>query len=341
MFRFANPEYLYLLFVIPLLIAIYLYSVRARKKTIKKYGNPVLLSQLMPEVSTKRQHLKFWTLLTAISVLVFVIAGPQFGSKLETVKRQGVEIMICLDVSNSMLSEDVTPNRLERSKQMLSRMIDSFTDDKVGLIVFAGDAYTQLPITSDYISAKMFLSSINPSMVSTQGTAIGAAINLALRSFTPNEFSGKTILIITDGENHEDDAIKAALTAAERNIKVNVVGIGTPQGAPIPISGGGINNFLKDNAGNVVITQLNEQMCQDITAAGKGIYVRADNTNTAIRTLQNEIDKMDKAELDSKVYSEFDEHFHTLAWIVFVLLMIELIIMERKSRIFSKVKLFS
>ena len=341
MFRFANPEYLYLLFVIPLLIAIYLYSVRARKKTIKKYGNPVLLSQLMPEVSTKRQHLKFWTLLTAISVLVFVIAGPQFGSKLETVKRQGVEIMICLDVSNSMLSEDVTPNRLERAKQMLSRMIDSFTDDKVGLIVFAGDAYTQLPITSDYISAKMFLSSINPSMVSTQGTAIGAAINLALRSFTPNEFSGKTILIITDGENHEDDAIKAASTAAERNIKVNVVGIGTPQGAPIPISGGGINNFLKDNAGNVVITQLNEQMCQDITAAGKGIYVRADNTNTAIRTLQNEIDKMDKAELDSKVYSEFDEHFHTLAWIVFVLLMIELIIMERKSRIFSKVKLFS
>jgi Ca-activated chloride channel family protein len=321
------------------LIVIYIYAVVVRTKALKKYGNQALIAQLMPEVSTKRQHLKFWTLLAAISVLVFVIAGPQFGSKLETVKRQGVEIMVCLDVSNSMLSEDIKPNRLERAKQMLSRMTDTFTDDKVGLIVFAGDAFTQLPITSDYISAKMFLATINPSMVSTQGTAIGAAINLALRSFTPNESSGKTILIITDGENHEDDAVKAALKKKEKNIQVNVVGIGTPQGAPIPDRS--TNNFMKDNAGNVIVTQLNEQMCQDIAAAGKGIYVRADNTNAALRTLQNEIDKMDKSELDSKIYSEFDEQFHTLAWIVFVLLLIEFIIMERKSKIFSKVKLFS
>ena len=339
MFRFANPEYLYLLFTLPVLIVIYIYAVVTRKKALKKYGNPVLIAQLMPEVSTKRQHWKFWILLAAVSALIFVIAGPQFGSKLETVKRQGVEIMVCLDVSNSMLSEDVKPNRLERAKQMLSRMVDSFTDDKVGLIVFAGEAFTQLPITSDYISAKMFLSSINPSMVSAQGTAIGAAINLALRSFTPNESSSKTILIITDGENHEDDATKAALSAAEKNIQVNVVGIGTPQGAPIPVGSG--NNFMKDGSGNVIVTQLSEQMCQDIAAAGKGIYVRADNTNTALRTLQNEIDKMDKAELDSKVYSEFDEQFHTLAWIVLALLLIEFIIMERKNRVFSKVKLFS
>ena len=339
MFRFAHPEYLYLLFTLPALIVIYIYAVVIRTKALKKYGNQALIAQLMPEVSTKRQHLKFWTLLAAISVLVFVIAGPQFGSKLETVKRQGVEIMICLDVSNSMLSEDIKPNRLERAKQMLSRMVDTFTDDKVGLIVFAGEAFTQLPITSDYISAKMFLATINPSMVSTQGTAIGAAINLALRSFTPNESSGKTILIITDGENHEDDAVKAAMSASEKNITINVVGIGTPQGAPIPV--GGANNFMKDGAGNVIVTQLNEQMCQDIAAAGRGIYVRADNTNSAIRTLQNEIDKMDKSELDSKIYSEFDEQFHTLAWIVLALLLIEFIIMERKSRIFSKVKLFS
>ena len=339
MFRFANPEYFYLLFTLPVLIAIYIYAVVIRKKALKKYGNPALIAQLMPEVSIKRQHLKFWILLATLSVMIFVIAGPQFGSKLETVKRQGVEIMICLDVSNSMMSEDVIPNRLERAKQMLSRMTDSFTDDKVGLIVFAGDAFTQLPITSDYISAKMFLSSINPSMVSTQGTAIGAAINLAMRSFTPNETSSKTILIITDGENHEDDAVKAALSATEKGVKINVVGIGTPQGAPIPI--GGSNNYLKDRDGNVVVTRLNEQMCQEIAAAGKGIYVRADNTNTALRTLQSEIDKMDKDELDSKVYSEFDEQFHILAWIVLALLLIEFIIMERKSRIFSKVKLFS
>jgi Ca-activated chloride channel family protein len=293
----------------------------------------------MPEVSTKRQRLKFWTLLTAITVAVFVIAGPQFGSKIETIKRQGVEIMVCLDVSNSMLAEDISPNRLERAKMMLSRMIDNFSNDKVGLIVFAGDAFTQLPITSDYVSAKMFLSSISPSIVPTQGTAIGAAINLAMRSFTPNESSSKTILIITDGENHEDDAVRAAMTAADRNITVHVVGIGTPQGAPIPI--GGSNNFLRDRDGNVVVTQLNEQMCQEIAAAGKGIYVRADNTNTALRTLQNEIDKMDKAELDSRVYSEFDEHFQTLAWIVLALLILEFCLMERKNRIFSKIKLFS
>ena len=339
MFRFANPEYLYLLFILPVLIAIYIYAAVARKKAIRKYGNPALLSQLMPEVSTKRQHLKFWTLLAAVSVLVFVIAGPQFGSKIETVKRQGVEIVICLDVSNSMMSEDIRPNRLERAKQMLSRMTDNFTEDKVGLIVFAGDAFTQLPITSDYISAKMFLSSISPAMIPTQGTAIGAAINLALRSFTPNEASSKTILIITDGENHEDDAIRVAMAAADRNIKVNVVGIGTPQGAPIPI--GNTNNFLKDRDGKVVITQLNEQMCQEIAAAGKGIYVRADNTNTAMRALQNEIDKMDQTELDSKIYSEFDEQFHTLAWIVLALLTIEFLILDRKNRIFSKIRLFS
>jgi Ca-activated chloride channel family protein len=257
---------------------------------------------------------------------------------METIQRKGVEIVICLDVSNSMLAEDVQPNRLERAKQMLSRMIDSFSDDKIGLIVFAGDAYVQLPITADYISAKMFLSSISPSMVPTQGTAIGAAINLALRSFTPNEASSKTILIITDGENHEDDAVRAATMAADRNIQVNVVGIGTPQGSPIPI---GSNNFLRDRDGNVVVTQLNEQMCQEIAAAGRGIYVRADNTNTAMRALQSEIDKMDKADLDSKIYSEFDEQFHTLAWIVLVLLILEFFIMERKNRIFSKIKLFS
>lgn len=176
-------------------------------------------------------------------MVIFIIAGPQFGSKLETVKRQGVEIMVCLDVSNSMLAEDVSPNRLDKAKQMLSRLTDGFTNDKVGLIVFAGDAFTQLPITSDYISAKMFLSSINPSMVSTQGTAIGAAINLAARSFTPDETTDKAIILITDGENHEDDAIGAAKAAAEKGIHVNIVGMGDPKGSPIPIQGS--NNYMK------------------------------------------------------------------------------------------------
>lgn len=339
MFRFANPDFLYLLFLLPVVVVFYMYTILQKRKAIRKYGNPALLSELMPEVSYKRQHLKFWLLLAAMTMVIFIIAGPQFGSKLETVKRQGVEIMVCLDVSNSMLAEDVAPNRLDKSKQMLSRLTDGLTNDKVGLIVFAGDAFTQIPITSDYISAKMFLSSISPSMVSTQGTAIGAAINLAVRSFTPSETSDKTIILITDGENHEDDAIGAATKAAERGIRVNIVGMGLPNGVPIPI--GGNNNFMRDKEGNVVVTKLNEQMCQEIAAAGQGMYVRADNTNSALKALQNEIDKMNKSEVESRIYSEYDEQFQTLAWIVLFLLIAEFLTMDRKNRIFRKIKLFS
>ena len=297
-FVLSHPDFLYLLFLLPVLVAFYVYAIVLKKKAIKKYGNPELLADLMPEVSPKRQHLKFWLLFGAIAMVIIVMAGPQFGSKLETVKRQGVEIMVCLDVSNSMLAEDVSPDRLSKAKQMLSKLTDGFSNDKVGLIVFAGDAFTQLPITSDYVSAKMFLSSINPSMVSTQGTAIGAAINLAMRSFTPSETSDKAIILITDGENHEDDAVKAAAAAAEKGIHVNIVGMGDPKGSPIPVDSS--NNYMKDKDGNVVITKLNEEMCQEIAAAGHGTYVRADNTNSALRALQKEIDKMNKSELDSK-----------------------------------------
>lgn len=339
MFRFANPEFLYLLSVLPILILIYIFAVLAKKKAIRRYGDPKLLLQLMPEISSKREHLKFWLLLSALGAIVFVIAGPQFGSKLETVKRKGVEIIICLDVSNSMMAEDLKPSRLENAKQMLSRMTDGFSNDKVGLIVFAGEAYTQLPITSDYISAKMFLSSIHPSMIAIQGTAIGSAIQMAMRSFTPNESTSKAILLITDGENHEGDATQAAALAAEKNIQVNVVGIGSSKGQPIPIEGN--NNHLLDNEGNVVITRLNEPMCQEIAAAGKGIYVRADNSNSALKALQQQIDSMNQSELDSTVYAEYNEQFQFLAWIVLLVLVIEFLVLERKNRVFKKVKLFS
>lgn len=339
MFRFANPDYLFLLVILPVLIAFYIYALIRKKKALKKIGNPEILAMLMPDVSPKRQHLKFWLLFGAIAATIFIIAGPQFGSKLETVKRNGVEIMVCLDVSNSMLAEDVTPNRLEKAKQMLAKLTDGFTNDKIGLIIFAGEAYTQLPITSDYISAKMFLSSINPSMVTTQGTAIGTAINLAVRSFTPSETSDKAIILITDGENHEDDAVGAAKKAAEKGIHVNIVGIGLPKGEPIPLDGN--NNFMKDREGNVVVTRLNEQMCREIAAAGDGMYVRADNTNSALRALEKEIEKMNKSELDSKVYSEYNEQFQILAWIALFLLLIEFFVMDRKNRIFRKIKLFS
>jgi Ca-activated chloride channel family protein len=294
----------------------------------------------MPDVSHKRQYLKFWFLFVGITLIIFMLAGPQAGSKLVSVKKQGIEVMICLDVSNSMLSEDITPSRLEKSKQTLSRLIDGFSNDKIGLIVFAGEAYIQLPITSDYTAAKMFISSISPQMVSRQGTSIGAAISLAVNSFSTNESSEKTIIVITDGENHEDNAVNAAKAAMEKNIKVNVVGIGTANGAPIPLYSGS-TNFRKDNAGNVVVTSLNEEMCQQIASAGSGIYVQADNSNKALQILQKELNKLNKTELESKVYSEYEEQFYLLAWVVLALLIADFFMLERKNRVYRKIKLFS
>jgi Ca-activated chloride channel family protein len=237
-----------------------------------------------------------------------------------------------------MLSTDISPSRLDKSKQILSKLIDDLKNDKIGLIVFAGDAFIQLPITSDYVSAKMFLSSISPSMVPTQGTAIGAAINLALRSFSPNEGTEKTIILITDGENHEDDALGATKAAFEKGVTINVLGIGSIPGGPIPIPG--TNGFQRDNEGNMIITKLNEQMCQEIATAGNGMYARTDNTNNALKALQKELDKLGKSEVESKVYSTYDEKYQIPAWILLFLLILEFFILDRRNRVLSKIRLF-
>ena len=338
MFRFAHPDFLYLLFLLPVLVAFYVYAIVLKKKAIKKYGNPELLAELMPEVSPKRQHLKFWLLFGAITMVIIVMAGPQFGSKLETVKRQGVEVMIALDISNSMLAQDVQPSRLQKAKRLVAQLVDKMENDKVGMIVFAGDAFTQLPITSDYISAKMFLESINPSLISKQGTAIGAAINLATRSFTPQEGVGRAVIVITDGENHEGGAVEAAKAAAEKGIQVSVLGVGMPDGAPIPVEG--TNDFRRDRDGNVVVTRLNEQMCQEIAQAGDGIYVRVDNSNAAQKVIAQEINKMAKADVETQVYTEFNEQFQAVAWIILLLLLAEMLILERKNPLFRNIHLF-
>lgn len=340
MFRFANPEYLYLLIVLPFLLLLFLYALKRRKSNIKKIGNPILLRTLMPEASVIRLHVKFWLIFAAIASLIIVIAGPQFGSKKDKVKHEGVEIMIALDVSNSMLSQDkdMAVSRLERAKQVISKIVDNLKNDKVGLVVFAGDAYIQMPITSDYLSAKMFLSTINPSLIPVQGTAIGKAINLSEHSFTPDQGSDKTIIVITDGENHEDDAVAAAEHAAENNIRVHILGIGSLDGSPIPI--GNTGNFRKDKDGNFIITKLNEAMCRQIAHAGKGLYARVDNSNSALKAMQDEIDKMNKGEMESVVYTDYSEQFPIFAWIVLILLIGEFFILDRKNRLFSKVKLF-
>ena len=338
MFRFEEPTYLYLLLLLPFLAAFYLYSNYRRRKAIRKFGDPVLMAQLMPDVSKYRPDVKFWLVFAAIGLFAVLLARPQFGSKLETVKRQGVEVMIALDISNSMLAQDVQPSRLEKAKRLVAQLVDKMENDKVGMIVFAGDAFTQLPITSDYISAKMFLESINPSLISKQGTAIGAAINLATRSFTPQEGVGRAVIVITDGENHEGGAVEAAKAAAEKGIQVSVLGVGMPDGAPIPVEG--TNDFRRDRDGNVVVTRLNEQMCQEIAQAGDGIYVRVDNSNAAQKVIAQEINKMAKADVETQVYTEFNEQFQAVAWIILLLLFAEMLILERKNPLFRNIHLF-
>jgi len=336
MFRFEHSAYLYLLLVVPVMLGIFIYYMRSKKSALKRFGNMSLLRALMPDVALKKQYLKCWILLLCATLFVLVIAGPQFGTKLEIVKKQGIEVIVCLDVSNSMLATDIQPTRLDKAKQLLSRLVDNLTNDKIGLIVFAGDAFIQLPITSDYVSAKMFLSSINPSMVPTQGTAIGAAINLAIRSFTPSESSEKTIVLITDGENHEDDAIGAAQEAVKKGITVNVLGVGSAEGAPIPIK----NGYMKDKDGNMVMSALNESMCKEIAVAGKGMYAQTDNSNNALKALQKELDKKNKSEVESRVYSSYDEKYAIPAWALLFFLVVEFFILDRKNKILSKIKLF-
>lgn len=339
MFRFANPDFLYLLIILPLLVGLFLYANYRKRQNIKKYGDPALLETLMPTTSKYRPDVKFWLTFSALSLVIFMLARPQFGSKMETVKRSGVEAVIALDISNSMLAEDVTPSRLEKAKKLISRLVDTFNNDKVGLIVFAGEAFTQLPITSDYISAKMFLETINPSLITTQGTDIGASIRLAMKSFTPNDGVGRAIVVITDGENHEGGALEAAKEAAEKNMQVYILGIGSPEGSPIPVERGS-NDFRKDKDGNVIITRLNEQMCQEIAKAGNGLYIRVDNSNAAEKILNNEIAKLAKTDVESQVFTEFDEQFQALAWLVLILLVIEMLILERKNPLFKNVRLF-
>ena len=340
MFRFANIEYLWGLLLIPLLALFFAWSRISRRRALKKFGQQEILGQLMPYSSGTRPVVKFIILMLALAFFVIGIARPQFGSKLKTEKREGVELMIALDVSNSMMAEDIQPNRLERAKRAISRLVDRLKDDKIGLIVFAGDAYTQLPITTDYNSAKLFLNSVNTQIVPKQGTAIGAAIDLARKSFTPNGEANKAIVIITDGENHEDDALASAKAALDEGAIVHTIGMGLPSGSPIPVFRNGQTDYLKDRDGNVVVTKLNEQMLEQIAATGGGIYVRANNAQVGLNALFDEINKMEKQEMETRTYSEYDDQFQYFFAVGLFLLLLEFVILERKNKYLKRIKLF-
>lgn len=340
MFRFANIEMLWMLAVVPVFIGLYIWYTRRKRRQLAEFGDPALVIELMPNASRVRPNVKFSILMVALILLIVAAARPQYGQREQTIKRQGIEAIIALDISNSMLAEDVAPCRLDRAKQMLSKMIDQMVDDKVGLVVFAGEAYTQLPITCDYVSAKMFLNSITPDLIKTQGTAIGAALNTAIQSFGSEETdASRAIILITDGENHEDDAAAVAARAKEMGIKVMVVGIGKPEGSPIPIPG--TNNFRKDRQGNVVVSRLNEDMCREIAKAGNGIYVRCDNTNTAMRALQKEIDTLATTEIETKVYTDYNEQFQSFVLVALLLLVIDFFIFNRKNKSLTRLDIFN
>ena len=339
MLRFANIEMLWLgIAIIPVLSIAYFFYTRYKRRQLEVFGDAELMAQLMPNASRVRPTVKFSILMVALALLFIAAARPQFGTSERTEKRNGIEAIVALDISNSMLAEDVAPNRLDRAKQMMSKLMDNMVNDKVGLVVFAGDAFIQLPITCDYVSAKMFLNTITPDMIKTQGTAIGQALNTSIRCFGQQSEASRVIILITDGENHEDNAVEAAKKAKETGIQVIVVGIGKPEGSPIPIPG--TNNFRKDRNGNVVVSKLNEDMCREIAQAGGGIYVRCDNTNTAMKAIQHEIDQLATQEFETQVYTEYNEQFQGFALISLLLLVIDFFIFNRKNKAITKLDIF-
>ena len=337
MLRFEDPIYLWMLLIIPILVLVRFIVWQKRKRNLRKFGDPSLLKEMMPDVSKYRPTIKFCLLFSVITILIFMIARPQVGSKISHEKREGIEVLIALDISNSMLAQDVIPSRLEKSKLLIEDLVDHFTNDKVGLVVFAGDAFVQLPITSDYVSAKMFLQNISPSLITTQGTDLARAISLSQSCFTQREHIGRAIIVKTDGEDHEGGALEAAREAYKKGINVFILGVGTSKGAPIPDGNGG---YLKDNSGQTVLSALNEQMCQQVAKAGNGVYIHVDNTSDAQEKLNKELSKLQSGISDTVVYSEYNEQFQIFGIILLLLLIAETILLESRNPLFKQINLF-
>jgi len=341
MLRFANAYILWALVLVPLLIIIFMLVRRWKKKALASFGEKGVISRIMPQVSSSRPTLKFIFFIVAYTLLIIGLADPQVGNHIDEVKKKGADIMIVLDVSNSMLSQDYAPSRLENAKRALAQLIDNLHEDRIGIIVFAGEPYVQMPITTDYSAAKIFLNTINTGMVPVQGTAIGAAIDLGVKSFDYKDGTGKAIILMTDGENHEDDAITAAQNAHDKGVVVHVIGFGSPQGAPVPIyENGKQNGFHLDSAGHTVISKLNEDMCKQIAVAGNGVYIRATDANSGLGIVMDQVHKMKQKTYDSKSFKDFEDRFQFFMAIALFLFIAEFFISNRKSLRLSNLKLF-
>ena len=341
MIRFAHIEFLWALALVPAAVLLYLFVARWKRKAVASLGDKQVVRLMMPEVSFSRPLLKFILFIIAYASLVLALADPQIGSKMEDVKRKGSDLMILLDVSNSMLSHDLSPSRLESAKRAIAQMIDNLHDDRIGIIVFAGQAYVQLPVTTDYSAAKLFLNTINTNMVPVQGTAIGAAIDLGMQSFDFKDGTSKAMIIITDGENHEDDAVAATKAARDKDVVISVIGEGSEEGSPIPIiKDGKESGFHTDSLGKTVISKLDENMCKEIAEAGNGVYVRATNASSGLNIVLDQVGKMQKKQYESKTFKDFEDRFQIFLALALILLLVEFFLSNRKNLSLSKLKLF-
>lgn len=328
MLYLAQSQYILLLLLVPLLFVAYALHLRVRRKRIAKIGDPELVNRLMPDASTGKGWLKVSLLAAAWLFFVLGLTRPQLGARLKEHQSQGVEVMIALDVSNSMLAEDYSPNRLERSKLAISRLVDRLQGDRIGLVIFAGEAFTQLPITADYVSAKIFLKNIDTGSVPIQGTALAEALMTSARSFSTQSERSRAIILITDGEDHEGDVLEAAKAIAEQGIRIYCIGVGSPQGKPIPIGG----SLMKDSKGEIVVTRLDEDILQEIAGVGGGKYVRAGTTEFGLNPIIEDIRTIDKEEFNSIVFEDFDEQYMYFFAIALFFLILELLVPERKAR---------
>jgi Ca-activated chloride channel family protein len=331
MFRFSHNEYFWLLTVIPALTLLLILFLLWRKKALNRYGDPVIFLPLMPEASSIKTILKFVLQMVAVTGLIVALAQPQTGSRMEKIQRKGIDIMICLDVSNSMLAGDIKPNRLERAKQSISRLIDRLEGDRIGLIVFAGKAYTQLPITTDYAAAKLFLNTVNTGIAPTQGTAIADAIELAANSFGESKHN-KAIIVITDGEDHEGNTLEQTEAAVKKGMTVYTIGMGLPEGAPIPVFRDKVmTGYKKDREGNTIISKLDETLLQRIASIGGGIYIRANNVESGLNRIFDEINKIQKTEIETKQFADYEDQYQYFAGFALLILFLDLFIFERKT----------
>lgn len=337
MFKFASPEYFYLFLLIPVFYGILIYAKIVYKKRITAFGEINTLSPLMPEASWGKVRSKFLFITLAFIFIVLALARPQLGAKLKEIKRSGIELMLVVDVSNSMMAEDFKPSRLERTKHAINALLDEFIDDRIGLVVFAGRPFVQLPITSDYTAAKSFVSYVSPGMIDAQGTSISSALELAGRSFSSESDKNRAIILISDGENHEADPVEIAKVLGEKGIVISTIGIGTPDGAPITIGG----EMMKDEKGEIIVSKLNENMLKGISSAASGSYVRATNTSLGLSELVNQVKSLEETEFETLTFDQYNELYQYFLAIAILLLLIEFSMLERRNRVISKMRLFN